>query len=91
MSQNNINKIREEIDMADKGIIDALAKRFSLTKKIAKFKKPDKIYNIQREKQIVSNITSYTEQANLDSVFIQNIYKQILDESKKQLKNILQK
>ena len=89
MSKNNLKKIRKEIDSADKKIIQALALRFKLTKKIAKFKKPIKIYDEPREKQIIKNVLTFAQSKNLNKTFSQKIYKEILKESKKQLTNML--
>ncbi|OGY94635.1 MAG: hypothetical protein A2406_02300 [Candidatus Komeilibacteria bacterium RIFOXYC1_FULL_37_11] len=89
MIKNNLEKIRKEIDRADQKIIDALALRFKLSKKIARFKNPNKIYDRQREKQIIKNVLTFAQSKNLNKTFIQKIYKEILKESKKQLTNIL--
>ena len=89
MSKNNLKKIRKEIDSADKKIIQALALRFKLSKKIAKFKKPNKIYDEPREKQIIKNVLTFAQLKNLNKTFVQKMYKEILKESKKQLTNIL--
>lgn len=91
MSSDNINKIRTKIDLADKQIIKALALRFDLIRDIANFKKSDTIYDASREVEIMSNIKKQAKTENLDPDFIKNIYKQILKESKKQLKYIWQK
>ena len=89
MIKNNLEKIRKEIDRADQKIIDALALRFKLSKKIARFKNPNKIYDEPREKQIIKNVLTFAQSKNLNKTFIQKIYKEILKESKKQLTNIL--
>ena len=91
MSKAKIAKIRKEIDLADKHIISALTTRFKLLNKIADFKSINKIYDPQRERQILKNIKQEAIDNNLNPRFIKNLYLEILKESKKQLKNILQK
>lgn len=89
MSKNNLEKIRKEIDQADQKIINALARRFDLTKKIAKFKTSNKIYDGQREKQIITKAMAGGQSQKLNKKFIKKIYSEILKESKKQLRDIL--
>jgi len=68
--------IRKKIDKIDDKIIDLLEKRFLLAKEVKKFKK--KIKDKKREEEILSKIKS---------IYIQDIYKIILKNSKRMQKN----
>jgi len=91
MSENNLAQIRKEIDATDQQIVAALAYRADLIIALAKFKTTDQIYDAQREAEIIANVIDYSRSTNLNFNFIQSLYKQILNESKKQLKIILKK
>jgi|GEM_PF-2903525 len=83
--------IRNKIDIIDKRIIKDISLRFKLIEKIAQFKNKNNIYDKKREEQIFKNIKKEAKKYNLNQKFVTNIYNLILKESKKDLKNILNK
>ena len=91
MSDDKIAKIRKKIDQADAQIIDALAFRLELIQEIANYKKIEAIHDAQREKELITKAIILAEQKNIDPEFIKNLYTEILNNSKKEIKNILQK
>ena len=91
MSLDKIAKIRQKIDEVDREIIHSLAKRRSLIEKIANFKDPNNIRDLKREKEIIKNITTVAKKNKLEETFIKNLYKKIMAEDLKQIKNILKK
>jgi len=91
MPVDKIAKIRQEIDKNDSVIIKTLAKRQILITKIAHFKDPKQIRDLEREKEIIANASSLAKKNNLDPKFIENLYKLILKQSKQEIKKLLQK
>jgi len=78
--KNNLEKLRKEIDLIDKKIIDSLDKRFNLVKVVGKVKKEQGLFieDKNREKIVLSknNNSKYSKE-------IKSIYIKIIDESKK--------
>jgi chorismate mutase len=91
MSDNKIAKIRQKIDKADQDIVAALAVRAALIKEVAEFKDFDKIEDSEREENILKTVKNLAENNKLNPEFVKELYVQILNESNKQIKNILQK
>jgi chorismate mutase len=75
-----IEKIREEIDSLDIQIQKLLEKRLKLALQTLKYKK--KISDKKREKEILEKISS---------IYIKDIYKAILKNSKKYQKDLIEK
>lgn len=72
--------IRNDIDRLDKIILDALAQRIVAAKKAGEIKRSAglKIYDPEREAQILLELEDVASEYNLDKVFIQNIFKIII-------------
>jgi len=78
---DNIENLRKKIDEIDKKLLALLAKRKENIQKIAKVKgTTKKIKDQQREQEII---------AKCETEFQKNIFKKILQESKKLQKDIL--
>lgn len=54
---NDLNKLREQINLIDKEMLDLFEKRMDLSKSIAKYKKENNlpIFNKEREKEVINN------------------------------------
>jgi len=83
-----INKIRKKIDKIDKKIIKLLFKRKELARKISKIKKKSKMEIVQkdREKEVIKKVNDYNnryKKDRLSPLFINNIFKQIIKESRR--------
>jgi len=83
-----INRIRRKIDKIDRKIIRLLFKRKELAKKISRIKKKNKMEIIQkdREKEVIGKVNDYNKKYGknkLSPLFINNIFKQIILESRK--------
>lgn len=78
---DDINKIRNSIDLIDKEIMSLLDKRFSLTGKIGDIKKSSEkpVLDTNREEVILLKTSKLKH-----SPQIYNIYKTIMNESKSQ-------
>gem|GEM_PF-4411413 len=88
MSQEKIKKIRQDIDKIDNQIVDLLANRLDLVKKLAVFKSIKKIKDSQREKQIIDRLSA---QSSLNNNLIKQTYSIIFTYSIKELKTLLKK
>ena len=86
----HIKEIRYDIDECDKGILELLEKRLNLSLKIAEIKKKNdlQLYDKEREKEIFFNNSKLINDIN-KLEYINNVFKSILNESKKYQKNNL--
>ncbi len=77
-----LKSYRKKIDSIDKDIVRLLANRFELAKQIGSYKKKNKISLIdkKRERQVFNNIKNNSDK---HKKFIINIFKNIIDYSKK--------
>jgi|TARA_Y100000310_G_scaffold22431_1_gene21523 chorismate mutase len=85
MGKRELDKARKKIDGIDGKIITLLAKRVSLVKDIAKYKKlhHKKILDLNRTKQVLREKQKLAKELNLDVVLVNNIFKKILEDSVK--------
>ena len=81
--EQNIEKLREEIDEIDKIIIYYLNKRKDISDKIIRTKQDlnQEVYNPDREEEIINNLNSDPNN-KLPLEIISKIYKAIFDSSK---------
>ena len=79
-------ELRKEIDLIDDKIFHYLAKRMSVVKEVAKFKKTTDmaILDEAREKEILTKLTKKAIETGLDKEFIEKLYILIMDQSKKE-------
>src|SRR5699024_581293 len=80
---NKLERIRKELDKADKKIIDALAKRQRLVREVSSFKIDEErdIRDLGREEQLLDKITDLAREAGLDRYFAEQLFKEIIDHS----------
>lgn len=78
-----IEEIRAQIDEADREIIDALARRFSLVDRIGAYKKENNvaIFQISRWKEVFETRQEWGKSLQLDEEFIKDIFRLIHQES----------
>ena len=80
-----LNKYRTEINKIDKSILDILEQRIQVSKKIGLLKKERdlKIYDSERETILINDLINLGLKKDLDKDYIKDIFKIILDESKR--------
>lgn len=85
--ENNLIEQRKKINIIDNNILRLLEERFSLVKSIADYKKKNKlnIFQPKREDEVLNNLINSTKK--LDSMFIENLFRVIFNESKRIQKN----
>jgi chorismate synthase len=76
----NIDEIRQEIDLIDTQLLLLLKSRYDLVKKMARIKKEQslEILSERREKEIFNQIQRFAEQIELPAEFIKTLWEQIL-------------
>ncbi len=74
---------RKKINVIDRNIVKLLLKRFDLAKQIGNYKSRNKmkIIDKKREMQVINNIKKYSNKEN--KKFITNVFKNIINYSKK--------
>jgi len=89
----DLEKIRKQIDKIDDNILSLLAERASLMPDVAQYKLENNIARNQpeREKELISKIIKQSEKYNLNSKYVQNIFKRIIRESHTIQKKIIGK
>lgn len=80
-----LEQIRKEVDVIDEKILLLLHKRFALIKKIRLIKKKQNlpIQNKNREKEIIDRIIKKSQQLHTNKHLLINIFKKIIEESKR--------
>ena len=80
-----LQKTRKELDKIDNQIVRLISKRMNLVKKLAKYKKKNKIkiYHPEREKEIIKEKTKLAKKLKLSPKFIEDLFKNIIKESKR--------
>jgi chorismate mutase len=80
---DQLDIIREQIDQADREILEAIATRMNLVEKIGEFKKENNvaIFQISRWKEIFKTRPKWAKALNLDADFIKELYKFIHQQS----------
>ena len=80
-----LDGLRMQIDKVDTLLIQCLAKRQETVKEIAEIKKQKnlQIFCPEREQEMVGKRKALASQIDLDSDFIEDIFKKILENSKK--------
>ena len=84
---------REQINNIDTEILYLIKRRFTVVKKIAKYKKENslEIYQKQREEELFNFLTLKSREMSLNENFVQNIFDLIIVESKNEQKKIFDK
>jgi chorismate mutase len=81
----DLEELRKKINKIDNDLISLLFERTELSRKVAEYKKENnlEIYQPQREKEIIKEKRKLAEENNLDAEFIENLFKLIMENSKK--------
>lgn len=81
----NLNKLRGEIDLIDKQILELLKKRFDIAVKIGQLKKRQKISitNRSREKEIFEKLKESAKKLDIDNNFAEKLFRLIIAQSKR--------
>lgn len=82
---NQLDTIREQIDQADRELLEAIKLRMSLVEKIGEFKKENNvaIFQLGRWKEIFNSRQEWAEQLNLDKEFVVDILRLLHQQSVK--------
>lgn len=80
---NWLYDIRKDIDDIDFQILELIAKRFEIIRKVADYKKENNIPMMQnkRVEQVIERCIELGAKMNLDTRFINKIYIDIIDEA----------
>ena len=80
---DQIIKIRHEIDKIDTDIIHLLARRFKAVQRIGRVKKKSnlRVTDSERELSVQDRLNTLAQEKNLDLNFLKRIWKEILMES----------
>ncbi|GAA5039522.1 cytochrome c4 [Marivirga lumbricoides] len=81
--QNKLDQIRDEIDETDKELLEVLARRFELVKKVGNYKKEKNvaIFQLERWNAILKNRPEWGEKLQLNPDFVKTLYQSVHDES----------
>lgn len=74
---NILEEIREQIDEADREILESIARRMSLVEKIGEYKKANDvtIFQVDRMNEIVKSRKEWGDAMNLTNDFVEELYK----------------
>jgi len=91
--KNKLEQLREQIDILDNEMVDLLARRMTLSKKIGKYKKDNNvtILQIRRWKKILQTQSKHGSLVGFDDEFIRSLFTLIHDESIKVQTNVMNK
>lgn len=80
-----LERFRAQIDIIDQTILELIGKRHSISNCIGKVKKNLnlKVLNRAREKELIENIKLKARSLNLDEKHIEEVWGEIMKESKK--------
>ncbi len=87
---NELEKFRAQIDIIDQAILELIGKRHSISNSIGEVKKglKLKILNQAREKELLDNIKSKARRLNLNEKHIEEVWLNIIKESRKVQKKV---
>jgi chorismate mutase len=80
---DQLEKLRTDIDAIDHELLRLIKKRLNLTGEIGRIKKEKKmaIIDSSREEALFNALARYCEEMKLDKVFIKNVWRLILNAS----------
>ena len=84
-------ELRQKMDVADREIIEALARRMALVEELAEYKKDNnvKILQLDRWQEIFTTRPEWAEKLHVNSQFVEELYKRIHIESIRKQTEIL--
>lgn len=90
-SIDKLEFLRKEINQTDKLLLQTLAERMEIVKKIAVVKKEKNVAVLQadRWKEVIEKMTIYAEMAGLDVAFVNRLFKEVHQESIRQQEKII--
>ena len=82
---DELDQLRQQIDQADRDILDAIATRMGLVERIGNYKKENNvaIFQISRWKEVFKSRPEWGKLLDLDPEFIMELYRQIHQQSVK--------
>jgi len=85
MTKNKLELLRKKINKVDHQLLIIMAKRMKIVNQIKKLKKKERmaIENKQREKQVLIRLKKLAKKLNLSVVFVDKLFKIIIEESKR--------
>lgn len=88
---DDLTKLRVAIDKVDEDIIQLLAKRFALTRRVGNYKKIKKLDPIDscRERSQAKRLVKLSKKSGLNYYLVLSLYKLIIDEVVKNHKKML--
>ena len=91
--KNKLEHLREQIDDLDNELVDLLARRMVISKKIGKYKKDNNvtILQIRRWKKILQTQTKHGKLIGFDEDFIRTLFTLVHDESIKVQTSVMNK
>ena len=77
----SIDEIREQIDLLDQKVIEALGLRFQFVKEVVKYKKPDatSIKAEDRYNKVLAVRRQWAQESGLDPDIIEKVYRTLMD------------
>ena len=81
MTENDLEKMRLEIDKIDSEIVQLFAKRFAVVKQIGEFKKQNSIAVVDKNRweKVLKKVENLAEKNGISTKFIHEIYEKIHD------------
>ncbi|WP_088188201.1 bifunctional 3-deoxy-7-phosphoheptulonate synthase/chorismate mutase [Desulfosporosinus sp. FKA] len=76
---DSLEALRSQIDKIDRDIIEGLAERMQIVRKLSDQKRLDRVKDISREKEIIQRLMTLAEELNLPSDLIKKIYPLIFE------------
>jgi len=90
--EESLESLRNQIDGIDQGIIESLAARMKIVKKVGDQKRLDRVKDTNREKEILQRLTNLAIELQLPSELVKKIYPLIFESGVQfQIKNKLTK
>lgn len=87
--KESIENLRNQIDMIDADLLDLIAERKEVVKKIRDIKKAKgmQVKDVKREKEVLEKRKELAKKLDLDERFVSEIFKKLMDYAKKVQKN----
>jgi len=89
-AQQNLKRLREQIDKIDQKLLKLLAERFKITQKVGEYKKKYKLppEDKKREREIFQKLDLLSKKLGLDAGLVKEIFRLIIKNVKKRHKKI---
>jgi chorismate mutase/prephenate dehydratase len=83
MKSLSLDAVRNKLDEVDESLFRTLKERLELVHQVAQIKaeRPDKLRNFERENAIVGKIREMAQNANLDEIFFERIFRDIIEQA----------